>query len=381
MQLRSLCRRLLPRLALAVLLVPFPTSADVDEQEAGYRFELFTDSDDVHVLSNIGGYEITLAGGSRISVGWNHERVVIPGVAAPPGSEEAVDSVSGASRPISSSEDPFSDYTKVRNQLDSTVRHGGLSAGYYLSSETDYFAQQVSGGLERRFFGDHLLLALGISFGWDRIEPLDDDDTNAAADRKTTLHGNVVATQVVTPTTVAQIGLEWNEVQGLQHNPYRTVYVAGGYLPEVHPDSRTRRDAFLKISQYLANRSSVKLSYKYYSDDWGIDSHTIGAKLNQYVGDNVVLRHRYRFYAQAEADFFQDDYDEPGGVSGFRTGDYRMSDFTAHLFGTKLSWNLGRSPFAIPALDGIRMNLKYERYFNSNNFSANIFESGLAVSF
>jgi hypothetical protein len=58
-----------------------------------------------------------------------------------------------------------------------------------------------------------------------------------------------------------------------------------------------------------------------------------------------------------------------------------MGDFDAHLFGTKVSWNLGRGPIAIPARNGIRADLKYERYFNSNNFSANIFESGLSLSF
>jgi hypothetical protein len=29
----------------------------------------------------------------------------------------------------------------------------------------------------------------------------------------------------------------------------------------------------------------------------------------------------------------------------------------------------------------MNLNLKYERYFNTNNFSANIFESGLSYAF
>jgi hypothetical protein len=32
-------------------------------------------------------------------------------------------------------------------------------------------------------------------------------------------------------------------------------------------------------------------------------------------------------------------------------------------------------------LDGFDLTFKYERYFNSNNFSANVFESGLAYRF
>jgi hypothetical protein len=377
MQLRSLAGAI----ALGPLLVASPVRAGVEEQVADLRFEFFTDSDDVHVYSSIGGWQLALSGDSRLALDWSRERVVIPGVSAPPGSQEALDSISGASRPISTTEDPYADFTKIRNQIDAAVTHRGISAGYYVSDETDYFAQKISCGAERGFLDDHLLLTFGASWGWDRIEPLADDDTNTAADSKRTLHANVVATQILSPTTVAQVGLEWNGVEGLQHSPYRTVYVAGGYVPEVHPDSRSRRDVFVKLNQYLTNRASMKVSYMYYLDDWGVDSHTIGAKLSQYVGEDVVVRYRYRFYSQSEADFFREDYDEPGGVNGLRTGDYRMSDFDAHLFGTRLSWNLGKGPLAIPALDGIRFNIEYERYFNSNNFSANIFESGLALSF
>jgi hypothetical protein len=368
----------------ALLLAPasvLATLLEIDGQDARYRFEYFSDSDNVQVFSNIGEYEFSLSGESRLSIGWNREVVVVPGISAPAGSQEAVDSISGASRPVSSTQDPFSDFRKTRNQLDTRVTWRGISGRYYRSNETDYFAQQLAGGVERAFFGDHLLLGIGLSYGWDDIQPLEDDDTNSVSDHKNTLHGSFVATQVVTPTTLVQIGAEWNEVNGLQHNPYRNVYVDGAYAPEVHPDARTRRDVFFKVNQYLSNRSSAKVSYKYYTDDWGIDSHTLQAKLNQYVSDSVIVRYRYRFYDQSAADFFRDDYLIPGGVNGYRTGDYRMGEFTAHLFGTRMSWNIGRGPIVIPALDGIRMNFKYERYFNSNNFSANIFESGLAFSF
>jgi hypothetical protein len=103
--------------------------------------------------------------------------------------------------------------------------------------------------------------------------------------------------------------------------------------------------------------------------------------LHQYVNESVVVRYRYRFYRQTAADFWRDDYTEAGGVDGYQTADYRVGDFDAHLFGTKLTWDVGRGPLAVPALNGIRVHLKYERYFNSNNFSANIFESGLTLSF
>jgi hypothetical protein len=369
-------------LALAALLIAAPAhSLEIEDQRAGYRFEFFSDSDDVHVYSNIADYEMSLSGESRWFLGVNRERLIVPAVSAAPGSEDAVDAISGASRPIASTENAYADFEKTRHQLDTQVLFRGFGVGYYVSREIDYLGQKASAFAQRRLLGDHLTVSIGGSWGWDVIEPVADEDTAAEADRKTTAHGNIVLTQVLGPTTLAQFGVELNEVRGLQHNPYRTVYVDGGYLPELHPDGRSRYDAFLKVHQWFSNRSSLKVGYKYYQDDWGIDSHTVNGKLSQYVGDAVVVRYRYRWYSQTSADFWSDEYVEPGGIDGYRTGDYRLGTFDAHLFGTKLSWDLGRGPFAIRGLEGVLWNLEYERYFNTNNFSANILESGIALSF
>ncbi|MGQ0720151.1 MAG: DUF3570 domain-containing protein [Candidatus Eiseniibacteriota bacterium] len=379
--------QLTPRLRIAGALAglaafaPTASAAEIEEQEAGLRFEMFTDSDDVHVFTTATDYDLDLANGAHLLVGLSRQVVVVPAITAPAGTPEAVDAVSGASRPISSSQDPFSEFRKQRNQLDSSMRWRNVTAGYYLSDESDYFAQQVRGGYELLLFGENVELSLAASYGWDDIEPAADDDTATPGDHRSTLYWSAVATRVLTPTTMLQGGIENSQVDGLQHNPYRTVWVAGAYAAERHPDDRSRWDAFVKVNQYLPNRSSVNATYKHYFDDWGIESHTLGTMLHQYVNESVVVRYRYRFYRQSAADFWRDDYTEAGGVDGFQTADYRVGEFDAHLFGTKLTWDVGRGPLAVPALNGIRVHLKYERYFNSNNFSANIFESGLTLSF
>ncbi len=363
------------------LVLPAPATAGLADPEATLRFGFFADSDNVHVTGTGGTWAAKLSDDVSVALDWLREVVVVPGISAAPGSQDALDSISGASRPIALTSDPYADFTKPRQQLDTSVRWRGYSGGYYVSSEEDYFAQQVSGATERTFLSDNLQVSMNGSFGWDDIEPAEDVDGVTPPDRKTSTHGALVVTQVLTPVTMVQGGLEITAVNGLQHNPYRNVYVDGAYVPELHPDSRTRRDVFVKVSQYLPGRSSVKLAYKIYNDDWGISSHTIETKFHQYVGDQVIVRHRYRYYTQSAADFFREDYLAPGGVNGYRSGDYRMSEFSAHLFGTKLSWDLGGGPFELDWLENIDLDVKYERYFNSNNFSANLFETALAFSF
>lgn len=342
-------------------------------------FRMFADSKHVLVRSLVEDVTVPLRGDANLSLHWNHERVVIPAVAAPVGSQEAVDAITTASRPISG--DAYQDFEKSRNELEGSVSRGGASLGYYHSIERDYLGRQVSVAYNRDVRGDQLNLSVGTSWGWDDIEPLADQRSSAPADRKHTLHWNAVATQVLGPASIVRLGVELNQVSGLQHNPYRLVYAGGTSVPERHPDSRQRRDAFVKFHQYLSNRSSLKFDYRLYGDDWGILSHEVAGALSQYVTRGLYAQYEYRWYTQTAADFWRGEYETTQGVDGFQTGDYRMSPLDSHLFGFSLNADLGVLAPDSPKLRRFALTLDYERYFNSNNYSADILETGLEFRF
>jgi hypothetical protein len=365
---------------LAVLLTR-PGFAGVEEQSVWYNFHYFSDVDGLNVYTHYAGYRMQAERNVAVSLQWAHDIVVFPAIDAAPGSDEAVDAITSASRPISGNTDPFEDFVKIRDEIQGSVSWHNVSAGYYVSTESDYFAQMVSGGYNHGFLGDNLNVAGGLSYSWDNIQPLADADTEGIADFRKTLHWNLVVTQILTPTTVVRIGSEFNRVHGLQHDPYRNVYVAGANVPELHPGYRNRRDVFLRISQYLTNRSSLKFDFRYYDDDWGVTSQTYGVKLSQYVTEQFVVRYRYRYYTQVPAYFFSDDYTLAGGVSGLRTGDYRLGGYGAHLFGGRVLWQPRGLARRIGFLKQTQFELSYERYFNSNNFFANVVETGLQISF
>jgi Protein of unknown function (DUF3570) len=349
-----------------------------DEQTVGYMLRYFGDSDHVTVRSSVGDYAMTLDHGVGLSIHWNNERVVIPAIKAPVGSQQAIDAITTASRPISGN--AYNDFIKVRNEFQGGVRRGGTALDYYLSSESDYLGQQVAASYDHDVT-EQLNLSVGTSYGWDAIEPLADDDTQTATSHKTTLHWNAVATQILTPTTLVRLGLEYNMVNGLQHNPYRNVYAGGTNVPERHPDHRERRDAFVKLNQYVSNRSSIKLNYRYYNDDWGIDSHELDARLNQYITQGVFAGYQYRYYTQTPAKFYRPEYILVTGIDGYRTGDYRMAALASHLFGAKLNMDLDAIAAEHALLRRLGLWVDYERYFNSNNYSADIFETGLDFRF
>jgi len=371
-----------PRLAwtllagLALACAPARAQEAADEpQVAATLVRWFTDSDHVTVRSLSGDWAWPLAHRADLTFHYNNERVMIPAVSAPPGSQEAIDAITTASRPISGN--AFQDFIKQRNEVQGEYERGSAAVNYYVSSETDYLAQQVGGRWGRDFRQQTVNLSLGSSWGWDAIAPVQDDDTHTGDAHKTTLHWNAVMTEVVSPSLLVRYGVEYNLVNGLQHNPYRNVYAGGAVVPERHPERRERRDAFLKLNQYFSNRSSLKLSYRFYDDDWGIASHEADSRLSQYVTRGVFAEYQYRFYTQTSANFYRPEYDSVDGVNGYRTGDYRMGPLSSHLFGVTLDFDLG----TLAALEHTGMRFSYERYFNSNNYSADFLETGLDFRF
>jgi hypothetical protein len=351
----------------------------VDGQTVEALSQFFTDSHHVAVRSAIGDYSLELKGNTALQFHWNNERVVVPGISAPPGSAEAVDAITTASRPISGN--AFQDFVKVRNEVQTTVQKGHASVEGYLSSENDYTGHQVGASYNRDLRGDQLNLSVGTSYGWDEIKPLADDDTRTGNAHKNTFHLNTVATQVLTPTTLLRLGLEYNRVDGLQYNPYRNVFAGGSHVPERHPDHRVRNDVFIKLHQYLANRSSLKLHYRIYDDDWGILSHEIESTLSQYLTHGMFASYQYRWYTQTAADFYRPLYTSVQGVNGYLTGDYRMAPLASHLFGVALDFDFEALEVDVPVLRHMGVHCNYERYFNSNNYSANILTSQIQYRF
>ena len=342
-------------------------------------FRMFADSKHVLVRSLVEDCTVPLHGDANLTLHWNHERVTVPAIHAAAGSQEAIDAITTASRPIEGN--AYQDFEKVRNELEGSVARGGASFGYYHSIESDYLAHQLSASYARDLRDEQLNLSFGSSYGWDDIEPLADQRSATAANRKTTVHWNAVATRVLSTTSVVRFGLEYNHVNGLQHNPYRMVYAGGTTVSEHHPETRERRDAFLKFHQYLSNRSSLKFDYRFYDDDWGIVSHELAGGVTQYITRGLSAGYEYRWYTQTAADFWRRDYASTQGVGGFVTGDYRLSPLSSHLLGFSMNADLGVLAPDSPKLRRFGLSFDYERYFNNNNYSADILETGVDFRF
>jgi hypothetical protein len=361
---------------IAVVVLLSLVSVMIADDKVSLRTNLFTDNTGTAVQSPALEIVKSLSRNIRLALRYSLDRVVVPPIRGLSATPSPIDAVAGASRPISVDDPANKSFTKERNEITAGLELSGVGVSYYHSKESDYVGRMATIDANFDFNQKNTNLALSYSYGWDRIEPLGTDTLH----QKTTHSANLTFTQALTPQLIGRIGVDVSQVSGFQSNPYRAVFAGGVHRIEIHPLSRIRGAGFVKLNRYFTNLSSLNVGYRFYRDDWQVQSHTLDVFYHQYFSDNVLIRYRYRYYSQTGAFFYRGLYPT---VEPFMTADYKLEPFNSHLFGFKIEYQLKdlvKGGF-LSFLSRATFEAKYERYFSSNDFTADIFQFGLVFNY
>ena len=85
------------------------------------------------------------------------------------------------------------------------------------------------------------------------------------------------------------------------------------------------------VRRAMSDDLSAQLNYRYYTDSWGLGSHTIAAQLDWFAAEDTLVSLRYRFYSQGKVDFYQSVY--AVGYDGNSTRDRELSSMSDHRIG------------------------------------------------
>jgi hypothetical protein len=361
---------------VALSLVLFAATASFTEDSISLRTNFFSDSGGLVVQSPTFQFVKAMARNTVLSLQYTLDRVNIPpyrGISAKP---LPLDGISGASKPATSN--PLAAYVKNRNEFIASLNTSNWNTTAYYSIENDYIGRLLGFGISQDFNQKNTILSLNLSYGYDTIKPIGKNATFT----RTNILGTAAITQTLSPTAIMRIGLDVSRLDGYQSNPYRTPSVAGIPTLERHPKQRTRVAGYVKLNKHLnpAN-SALWTEYRLYGDDWGIISHTIGLQFYQNLSKRLLIRYRYRFYKQNSAYFWRQDYSLLPRVPSFFTDDYKLEPFNSHLYGFHVSYRLEGLRKNLPIFEHSTVDVKYERFFTSNNFTANIFQIGLTFEY
>jgi hypothetical protein len=247
-----------------------------------------------------------------------------------------------------------------------------FSAGLGVSSEYDYQHVGANLGLSRDFNQRNTTVSTGLSYSKDNIDPVGGAPTPLSqmldvgnlsnrhgSDSKDIVDALIGVTQVISRNSVLRLNYSYSDSSGYLNDPYKVLSVvdpvtgdaiprtpaAGGagpgsvYLFESRPDTRRKQALYGELKQYLSGKV-LSLSYRYMTDDWGIDSNTVEARLRWPFATGMYVEPTLRFYTQTAADFYRLSLPLGQPLPRFASADYRLSDFNATTVGLKFGREL-----------------------------------------
>ncbi len=244
------------------------------------------------------------------------------------------------------------------------------SIGVTASDEYDYTHMGLNARLARDFNQRNTTLSVGVAFAKDDISPvggtpvplspmLDVSDLgNRGADEtKDVMDAVIGITQVVSRNLLVQLNYSYSYASGYLTDPYKILTLVDGVTGEAiprtgipgvdgpshefrfesRPDERTKHSLYGQAKYYWRG-NVLDASYRYMTDDWEIDSHTLDLRYRIPWRDARYFEPHLRFYTQSEADFFRVSLVDGVALPVYATNDYRLGNFDALTAGLKYGW-------------------------------------------
>ncbi|MEA3196223.1 MAG: hypothetical protein QOF32_275, partial [Gammaproteobacteria bacterium] len=124
---------------------------------------------------------------------------------------------------------------------------------------------------------------------------------------------------------------------------------------------------------YLPYRAAASVSYRYFSDTWGIRANTIELGYTQPIADKFIVEGRLRHYSQNHATFYSDLFNF-ANQQNFEARDQNLAASTNNTIDGKVTWAFAPQGFLIfkratTSVDVTRIQFKYSDFRNIRAFN------------
>lgn len=249
-----------------------------------------------------------------------------------------------------------------------------VNLGGSYSTEGDFTSFSVNGAVAKDFNQKSTTLSAGLNLEFDTVTPnggLPDPLTSYAtrntigeSDSKNVVDTIVGLTQVINRRWITQFNISLSQSSGHHSDPYKILTVADQgnlitdpenagnylYLFESRPDNRQKLSLYWQNKFAIMSNNVLDLSYRYMTDDWGINSHTVDATFHWQLSDSFYLEPHARYYEQTAADFYtpflslgDDVVINSGAITAlvdYASSDPRLGAFSANTYGLRMGFPL-----------------------------------------
>jgi hypothetical protein len=140
------------------------------------------------------------------------------------------------------------------------------------------------------------------------------------------------------------------------------------------PSSRTKLPIGLRVNYFMGDNIIFRSFYRYYTDDWGLTSHTASIEVPYKITPFLSISPFYRYYTQTATKYFAPLYGHKVDAVGnpkenYFTSNYASSAFNSHFFGLGLRT---APPDGIANTHVSAMEIRYGHYSQSTDLTSNV---------
>ena len=203
--------------------------------------------------------------------------------------------------------------------------------------------------------------------------------------------------QVLTKKLQVSVFFDLLQQQGLLSSPYHRIYFADKanfyigqpeYISNYEspsntgvykladdierlPDSRFKLPVGARLNYYINERFILRTYYRFYSDNWDIQSHTASIELPVKLSDKFTVFPMYRYYTQTASKYYA-PYETHLSTEKFYTSDADLATFNANQYGFGVNYTDIFTAGKIWKFGLKNIDFRFNHYKRSDNLNANI---------
>ena len=278
-----------------------------------------------------------------------------------------------------------------------------------VANEHDYFSLGLGGGYTKLFNEKNTEISLNANVyldTWKPIYPIELRKSNLS--QYGTITGNTNYNPIFTELSSKSrnsysAGFSFSQIlskrlqgalmfdfvnqQGLLSMPFQRVYfddVADSFIEDFQladaieqlPDNRTKLAVGGRLNYYINEIFALRTYYRYYSDDWGVNSNTASVEMPIKITAKFTLYPSYRYYDQTAADYFA-PYEQHISTEKYYTSDYDLSKYSANQYGFGITYTDIFAKAHINKFGLKSVDLKFNQYERNTGLKASIVTAGL----
>lgn len=267
-------------------------------------------------------------------------------------------------------------YPSLSYTVENEEKGNTIGAGISSSTEFDYqsfggnisFSQKTkdrNGEFTARFqaFLDQVKLVTPTE-----LRPGGDDSYGTAS--RNTFAGSLSYAQIVNKNFQLMFLADVITQSGYLGLPFHRVYFDDSSVHiENLPDKRLKIPLAVRASYFLGDNFIIRGYYRFYTDDWGLNSHTADIEVPVKLSTVFSLSPFYRYYTQTGVKYFK-GFEEHTAAEEFYTSNYDLSRFNSSFFGMGMKYTPLKGVFGLKHFH--TLELRYGHYTKTTNMVSNI---------